>query len=194
MRWRGFALVAVALAACNLFARLKKKDELDSGIIGKVDPPDATSEKGDADPNAILKLLGLQNEEPAVADAGCPAPVHPGYCRHSCRTLGTRKAFPHAQRIWPSAGVAFGTCGAFDVFAEREPDGGMITEYFDKSGNVIAAVDNRQTCGRYGSIPSCAPALAWDAGWKPTGRRRRPGVSGGTRRIANPRITNIRPG
>jgi hypothetical protein len=169
MRLRVIAAVAALLCACNLFARLKKKDDVDSGMTSKVEPPVPTAEeeKGDADPNALLKMLGLANEAPAVADSGCPAPVHPGYCRRSCRSLGTRKAFPHAQRIWPSTGVAFGTCGAFDVFAEREPDGGQITEYFDKSGNVIAATDNRQACGKYGSIPSCTPVLSWDAGYKP---------------------------
>src|SRR5438093_674015 len=118
MRLRVLAFIALGLMACNLFARLKKKDGIDSGVASTVEPREQT----DADPNALLKLLGLANEAPAVADGGCPAPVHPGYCRRSCRSFGTRKSFPHAQRIFPSAGVAFGTCDSYDVFAEREPD------------------------------------------------------------------------
>src|SRR5436305_4832827 len=102
MRLRVVAFIAFGLAACNLFARLKKKDDVDSGSSAKVETPE---EQGDADPNAFLKLLGLANEGPAVADGGCPAPVHPGYCRRSCRSLATRKSFPHAQRIFPSTGV-----------------------------------------------------------------------------------------
>ena len=101
------------------------------------------------------------------SDAGaCPAAIHPGYCRGRCRGFAERRASGHARRVWPSAEYAFGKCGVYDVFAERTPDGGGVVEYYDSTGTLVGALDDRvQPCGTFGTIPSCAPALDWhDAG------------------------------
>jgi hypothetical protein len=170
-RLRVAAAITIVLASCNLFERLHTK--ADSGAIDpKVDPPIASAP--DAEPiegglAGLIGLLGGPEDEPEEVDAGCPVPIHPGYCRGRCKPFTERKAYPHAQRVYPSAGVAFGKCGSFDVFAERDPDGGGITEWFGPGGILVAAVDSRQKCGKYGAIPTCTPALSWDAGWAPVG-------------------------
>lgn len=163
----------IVLASCGLFDRLRTKP--DSGAIEpKIDLSEASVAQSDAAPieGGLASLLGLfgdpEDEPQETTEAGtappCPVPIHPGYCRGRCKGFSERKSFPHAQRIFPSAGVAFGTCGSLDVFSEKEPDGGGITEYFDK-GSLVAAIDTRQKCGKYGTIPSCKPVLAWDAGF-----------------------------
>jgi hypothetical protein len=65
--------------------------------------------------------------------------------------------------VWPSAGYAFGTCGPYEVFAERTPDAGGIVEYYDPDGGaLVGAVDERvKPCGTFGVVPSCTPKLAW---------------------------------
>lgn len=100
---------------------------------------------------------------PAVDASGpCPLAIHPGYCRSRCKSFSSRKAIGHAQRVYPSAAHAFGTCDTYDVFAEKQADGGGIVEFYDKSGVLVGARDDRQKgCNTYGTIPKCTPALKW---------------------------------
>jgi len=118
-------------------------------------PIDA-GEDEDADIELLLQMLG----QPDVPDAGCPEPVHPGYCRRRCKSFLERSATHHAERITKPASYALGKCSKYDVFAEKEADGRGIVEYYD-SGSLIAARDDRQTCGKYGPIPACVLALKW---------------------------------
>jgi hypothetical protein len=95
------------------------------------------------------------------AAAPCPRAIHPGYCRRRCKSFAERKRYPHARRVYLSAVHALGTCDSYDVFAEKQADGGGIIEFYDKSGNLVGAQDTRQECGIYGTIPTCNPTLAW---------------------------------
>lgn len=144
-----------------------------------VDEPIATTPRdASIDHAELLKLLGVSDDDEAEdPDAGCPQPIHPGYCRRRCRSWGQRSASGHASRVYPSAAYAFGTCGGYDVFAEKGPDGGGITEYYDHAtSELVGARDDRQACGRYGTIPSCTPSLVWKDGGI---GHRRPTVTGG---------------
>jgi len=159
--------IAFFLFACNLF----KKAAPDAGAPAHTVEPVASSAPADASfPEGGLGLLGFgEPDDEEELDAGCPQPVHPGYCRNRCKDFSWRQAFPHARRVKTSAGVAFGKCGAFDVFAERQRDGGAITEYYDSTGTLQAAADTRQKCGKYGKIPTCTPKLVWRDAGAPTG-------------------------
>lgn len=128
----------------------------------------------DAGPSPISSASAGEDEEEEailvqVADAGaCPQRIHPDYCRFNCRTFNSRKVDKHARRIQHPERVAFGKCGALDVFAEDEEagDAGVakgIAEYFDQNGILVGAVDTRlQHCTKFGSVPECTPQLAWE--------------------------------
>ena len=101
-------------------------------------------------------------------DGGCVRPVHPGYCRHACRSFAARSASMSARRVPRAARAGVGKCGDFDVFAadEKPGDGGVasgVVEYFDhESGNLVAAVDTRLwPCDEFGTVPKCTPSVAW---------------------------------
>jgi hypothetical protein len=158
--------VAIVFVACNRTDRLRGQQDGDvvERVVEPVVEAPATLDAS-VDPVDLTKLSGWRRtgEDP---DGGCPQFIHPNYCSRRCKLLAERRGFPHATRVWPSAGVAFGTCGSYDVFSERSQDGGAITEYFDRDGGIlVAATDNRQRCGRYGAIPGCTPKLVWDAGY-----------------------------
>jgi hypothetical protein len=107
---------------------------------------------------------------PKPESSTCPEPVHPGYCRHRCRTLAERSHTMHARRIRHAARAGLGTCGVYRVFAEdeRQDDGGTgagVVEYFDPRGELVAATDGRLSpCGRFGPVPACTPRIAWGLG------------------------------
>lgn len=101
-------------------------------------------------------------EDDEESDAACPREVHPGYCRRRCKSFAERRASAHAARVATPSTHAFGTCGGYDVFAERGPDGRGIIEYFEPDdGDLVAATDDRKTCGTYGPVPTCAAVLTW---------------------------------
>lgn len=94
-------------------------------------------------------------------DAGCPIPVHPGYCRNRCKGFAARKLSHHAARVSDPTRYAVGTCGTYDVFAERDARDAGITEYYEL-GVLVAARDDRQRgCTDFGTVPKCDPVLAW---------------------------------
>jgi hypothetical protein len=166
-RWLAIVMAPLFLVGC---ARIisKLRGERDSGSFEAIEDkdPDAAPWTARGDGGSIRDLLGFG---PAVeTDAGCPRDIHPGYCRRRCRGLTERQGFGHARRVYPSEAYAFGTCGGYQVFAERTPDAGGIVEYFDPDGGqLVGATDDRvKPCGRFGSIPSCTPKLVWrDAGF-----------------------------
>jgi hypothetical protein len=127
-------------------------------------PPDVVS------PDAGATTVEEDEDVPdaATPTGPCPQPVHPGWCRNRCRAFSARVMNKHAQRMQHSERVATGKCGAFDVFAEdeRAGDGGLqsgIVEYFDSSGQLVAAVDTRmKPCGQFGPVPTCNPHLVWE--------------------------------
>jgi hypothetical protein len=96
-------------------------------------------------------------------DAGvCPLPIHPDYCRRRCRGFLERQGSMHARRVAAPTRAGTGKCGAFNVFAEDNTTGGIV-EYFDATTNqLVGAVDRHIAgCNRFGTIPSCTPAITW---------------------------------
>jgi hypothetical protein len=166
-------VLALALAACKLPHKYRA-DATSTAPVATVEPPEAAPIIVDAAPEPITDAAPDGDDEaPALVgvqtDAGCPQALHPFYCRFRCKDFIERKSAGHAERISPSAGHAFGTCGAFDVFAENDTKGGGIVEYYDaKTGVLVGAIDRRRTpCPSFGVIPSCTMKLAWaDAGAK----------------------------
>ncbi len=151
-------VLLLALAACKLPHRYGKDATVTPAT--NVEPPEAA-------PETIVDAASDGDDEAPVLtvhpDAGCPQALHPFYCRSRCKSFFERKSTGHADRVFPSAGHAFGTCGAFDVFAENDTKGGGIVEYYDaKTSALVGAIDRRRTpCGSYGTIPSCTTKLAW---------------------------------
>ena len=112
---------------------------------------------------------GADEEDDPPEDAetsGCPAPIHPNYCRSACRTFVSRLEKLHASRMKGRTRAGLGTCGGYFVFAENEmtstgtTDRGIV-EYYDSSSELVGVTDSRQACGRYGTIPSCVPHIEW---------------------------------
>ena len=130
---------------------------------GSVETPLATSSADAAlDIDAMLAML-MADPAFAANDAGCPEAVRPGYCRRSCRSWASRQMTKHARRVGSPTRHAFGTCGAFKVFAEDDKSGGGVVEYYDAGGSLVGAVDRRQKpCGQYGTIPACKVELKWE--------------------------------
>jgi hypothetical protein len=153
MRALAFAFLGLNLLACDrLFHRHTRADP-------------------GADASAGVTATELEEEDEATTtDAGaCPLPIHPAYCRRNCRSFASRQATKHARRISHSARAGLGTCGEYDVFAEDEElgDAGVgsgVVEYFDKkTGVIVGAVDTRsKPCGRFGTVPTCTPVIAWE--------------------------------
>lgn len=157
-RWVVVLLPVLLLGCARIVSKLR--GERDSGSYEVVEPEDPHTPPRSSD-GGLAALLGFGPTE--EVDAGCPRDIHPGYCRRRCRGLGERRLSHHARRVWPSAGYAFGTCGPYEVFAERAPDAGGIVEYYDPDGGaLVGAVDERvKPCGTFGVVPSCTPKLAW---------------------------------
>lgn len=86
---------------------------------------------------------------------GCD--LHPDYCRVRCKSLRSRMSSRHADRMGSGATSRFGTCGDFAVFQEKEADDAGITEFFDDAGDVVGAVDDRESgkCRTFGTVPTC---------------------------------------
>lgn len=97
----------------------------------------------------------------------CPRPIEGaagiGYCRFGCRDLHSRRLSKHARRVASPSRYAFGTCGAYDVFAEVNGSDAGVTEYFaPDSGRLVGATDTlTPSCTQYGAVPSCTLALTW---------------------------------
>jgi hypothetical protein len=112
---------------------------------------DQASEDDDEEPTAA----------PVKADAGCTqALLRPGYCRRRCRTFSTREFGMHARRIAHPLRAGTGTCGAFQVFAADDVNGGGIVEYYS-DGALFGARDTRGGCVNFGDVPSCKPTIKW---------------------------------
>lgn len=94
-------------------------------------------------------------------DAGCPIPVHPGYCRNRCKGFAARKMSHHAARMSDPTRYAVGTCGTYDVFAERDARDAGITEYYELSVLVAARDDRQRGCTDFGTVPKCELKLDW---------------------------------
>lgn len=146
-----FVLLAVAAAACKKPAPVETED---AAPVASASTSLAAEDAGDP--------LADDDEFGTPPDAGCPIPVHPGYCRRSCKNFAARKISHHAARVGDSARYAIGTCDKLDVFAERDARDGGITEYYDSLGVLVAARDDRQRgCTDFGPVPKCDPVLTW---------------------------------
>ncbi len=103
----------------------------------------------------------------ATAGPPCPRPLAGpegvGYCRRRCRDLTSRRYSKHARRVSSPSAYAFGTCGAYDVFAEVNASDAGVTEYFERDGGALVGATDTLTpsCSQYGTVPSCTPALTW---------------------------------
>ena len=164
-RWLALVFVPLVLVGCGrILEKLRARRDAGAAVATSDDGGLDLHVGSNEDPDPLAGLGGLAALED---DAGCPRPIHPGYCRRRCRGLPERRANGHARRVWPSAAYAFGTCGTYEVFAERTPDGGGIVEYYDpKTNQLVGAVDDRlKACDSFGAIPKCTPKLHWsDAG------------------------------
>ena len=157
-------LLCAALGACTRAAMFG-----DASTTTTDAAPEAAVSTSTTTPDAPATPDEAEDESPtdAAAAGPCPRPIHPDYCRHSCRTFASRKATKHASRMQTSERVGFGKCGNLDVFAEDEKggDGGLrsgIAELFDQNGVLTGALDTRAVCGKFGVIPSCTPQIRWE--------------------------------
>ncbi len=164
-------LAAIILAGCD---RLFHRGTPDAGAA--VITPTTTTTTTTTTPLSTGSSLGLHTEdEEDDLDAGplavtCPRPIHPDYCRRSCRNYLSREGTMHARRVRNPVRAGVGTCGTYKVFAEdsRADDGGVgggLVEYFDPATNqLVGAEDSRQRpCGSYGVIPKCKLDITWGA-------------------------------
>jgi hypothetical protein len=149
MRLFGVAFLAFGLLGCDRLLHRHASAGADAAVTSAIEPE--------------------EEDEGTTDDAGaCPLPIHPAYCRRNCRTIANRRATKHARRVAHPMRAGLGECGAYDVFAEDEAlgDAGVregITEYYDKTGGLVAAVDTRsKPCGRFGTIPTCTPVIVWE--------------------------------
>lgn len=125
-----------------------------------IDGAVAGEDEDDEDAAAIDPAGGT----PSIDAGPCPLAIHPSYCRRRCRTFGERKVAMHARRVSSPTRAGVGTCGAFNVFAEDDERGGIV-EYYDATTNqLVGAIDRRAIgCNQFGTIPTCAPSIAWQA-------------------------------
>ncbi len=152
----GLALLGVGLVGCDRLLHRHASAGADASATA-------------ADGGATSASEPEEEDEATSEDAGaCPLPIHPAYCRRNCRTIVNRRSTKHARRVAHPMRSGLGECGAYDVFAEDEAlgDAGVregITEYYDKTGSLVGAVDTRsKPCGRFGTIPTCTPVIAWE--------------------------------
>ena len=168
---RALLLSSMMLASCDRFLH---RSAPDAGV-SYVPPPTATTTATSSDTATATStvsamptsstFLGLHlddEEEAIVPDAGpCPLPIHPYYCRRSCRSFANRQYSMHARRIANPTRSGTGTCGSLKVFAEDDATGGIV-EYYDDKNQLVGVKDSRQKpCGTYGDIPSCKPDIKW---------------------------------
>ncbi len=125
-----------------------------------------SAEVPDAEAPAQTQRDRVDEAEQADADV-CPRPVHPDYCRRTCRSFVARMETLHAKRMRFPTQAGLGTCGEYFVFTEREiaDDGGFgrsLTEYYDRSSALAGSVDERRApCERFGVTPTCTPRMHW---------------------------------
>jgi hypothetical protein len=144
---------AFIMAACGLLACKSTASTVDAAPSSA---PSASAAIDAGDPFADDEEFG------DAPDAGCPISVHPGYCRNRCKHFASRQSSKHAARVAEPARYALGTCDTYSVFAERDFKDGGITEYYDTTGQLVAARDDRQRgCQDFGVVPTCTPVLAW---------------------------------
>lgn len=181
-------LGALALSSVTSCGRWFHRDAPDADVVATSTAPSTAPtttftpmiapRDGGLSPAALASaLLAAEDEEEEAVDAGgtCPMPIHPNYCRRTCRNFVWRTSSMHARRIGNPLRAGRGTCGAYKVFAEDErgADGGVsggLVEYFDATTNeLVGAVDSRSHgCGKFGTIPTCKLEIDWGA---PAARR-----------------------
>ena len=154
-RWVGLSMLACA--ACHHETAKPAPDAAAPVASHFIVPPE-----GGISPEQLAKMIAEAN------DAGCPAPIHPGYCRHRCRNFSARTFSMHARRIRVPRRAGKGTCGPYLVFTEEAlaEDGGAaggIVEYYDATTKeLVGAEDSRApVCGSFGTIPKCKLEIQW---------------------------------
>ena len=152
-------LCVLALSSA-LAVHCAKPREPEVLVLTTPPPPEVDGSIADTDGGTTIEVP--EGPIDVAFDAGCPMEIHPYYCRFRCRGFDERKITKHAQRVDAPKRFALGTCGALQVFAEEQADGGGIVEYYDDAGTLAAAHDNRiQGCKDFGAVPKCTPKLDW---------------------------------
>lgn len=114
---------------------------------------------------ALVSAAGCKHcskSDDVDAELGCPAPIHPDYCRRDCKSFLSRRATRHASRVDVTEEGRLGTCGPYDVFTQRDvKTDASIVEYYDRNtSELVGATDPRANgCTKFGTIPECTLEL-----------------------------------